>query len=33
LCAGAGTGRAVADLIAGRAPRFGLEPFCPTRFH
>ncbi|MCL4746273.1 MAG: FAD-binding oxidoreductase [Burkholderiaceae bacterium] len=33
LCAGASTGRAVADLIAGRVPRIDLEPFRPTRFN
>ena len=32
LCGGAPTGRALADLIAGRAPDVNLEPFSVTRF-
>ncbi|MCS0502837.1 NAD(P)/FAD-dependent oxidoreductase [Ancylobacter mangrovi] len=32
LAAGARTGQAAADLIAGRAPAFDLTPFAPTRF-
>ena len=32
LCGGAPTGRALADLIAGRTPGVNLEPFSVTRF-
>ncbi len=32
LCGGAPTGRALADLIAGRTPDVNLEPFSVTRF-
>ncbi len=32
LCGGAPTGRAIADLIAGRTPRMDVTPFGVTRF-
>jgi D-amino-acid dehydrogenase len=32
LCGGAPTGRALADLIAGRTPSVALSPFRVTRF-
>jgi D-amino-acid dehydrogenase len=32
LCGGAPTGRALADLIAGRPPALDLAPFRVTRF-
>jgi len=32
LTAGAATGRAIADLAAGRPPAFDVGPFSPARF-
>ena len=32
MCGGSTTGRELANLIAGRAPRLDLEPFRPDRF-
>lgn len=32
LCAGAATGRVIAELVAGRKPSVPIEPFSPRRF-